>query len=57
MTYSQLLNILQSATEEELNQNVTVRVFDEYVPIIAMPKTGQDCDVLDPGHLLLITDN
>ena len=62
MTYKDLLEHLKKVEEElnsdeKLNQNVTVYVAgDDYFPVNGMYiADGSDCDVLDPGHLVLAT--
>ncbi len=63
MTYREALRILQKATPEELDQDMTVYVFpwDEFYPITGVQVSGeqQDCPadgVLDDGHLFLESD-
>lgn len=53
LTYRNLLEILQSLTPEQLEQNVTVRNFDaEYHGVMSV-KTNFYDDVLDEGHVFL----
>ncbi len=55
MTYKELLEELRTASEEQLNQTVTVYVSgDEYFPVDETGIAAND-DVLDPGHFVLIT--
>ena len=60
MTYAQLLQQLQNATPEQLNQTVTVYVSgeDEYYSLVddfpVCTATESDCDQLDEGHLYLV---
>ena len=57
LTYRQLKWIVAALTEDELNQNVSVEVGDEFYEVsdvrFADPVSN---DVLDPGHVYLITD-
>jgi len=56
MTYKELLEELQSASEEQLNQNVTVHLMDddEYYPIHSVCVAVEDeCGLLDEDHLVL----
>ena len=61
MTYAELLQRLQHATPEQLQQDVTVYVkqLDEFYPVFNSNVTESDNDtqVLDPGHIYMIVDN
>ena len=60
MTYAELLQRLQHATPEQLQQDVTVYVkqLDEFYPVFNSNVTESDNDtqVLDPGHIYMIVD-
>lgn len=61
MTYGDLLKILLQATQDELEQNVTVfePVLSEFYPVVSKPRVcGEEkscpaVGVLDDGHLYL----
>ena len=56
MTYKELLEELRTASEEQLNQDVSVHLMDdgEYYPVQAVcVAVENECDVLDAGHLEL----
>lgn len=57
MTYRELLSRLKEATEEQLDQNVTLFDMDEFLPITGVKMTPIDepADILDPGHLYITT--
>lgn len=56
MTYNELLEILNSMTPDQLNQNVTVCVTDqEEYWMIDQARVSLDNDVLDDGHVYLRT--
>lgn len=55
MTYAQLMDQLTNITDEQLHQNVVVKIDDEYVPVVAVSGVAEiDTDILDPGHLVLV---
>jgi len=57
MTYRQLLERIKSFDDEQLDQNVTVFVWelDEYYPLDGdCPICNESTDVLDPGHYYLV---
>ncbi|MEN6620817.1 MAG: hypothetical protein ABFD50_04655 [Smithella sp.] len=56
MTYQELLQKLQSATQEQLRQDATIYVSskDEFFPISSFEVVDPENDVLDEGHLILI---
>ena len=56
MTYKELLEELRTASEEQLNQDVSVHLMDddEYYPVQAVcVAVENECNVLDAGHLVL----
>ena len=56
LTYRDLLELLaHNTTAEQLQQNVTVMVDDEYYPVTDVGVNVGD-DVLDDGHLVLTTE-
>ena len=56
LTYKQLLEELQLLNEQQLAQNVTVRVSwaNEFFPVEFLDIADDDQDVLDLGHLILV---
>lgn len=40
----------------KLNQSVVVRIGDEYYPVTDICEVGEEQDVLDSGHLVLIVE-
>jgi hypothetical protein len=57
MTYKNLLSILQTLNEEQLNQTVTVfePYEDEFIAVISADYAKEETnDVLDPEHLYLV---
>ena len=61
MTYAELLQRLQHATPEQLQQDVTVYVkqLDEFYAVFNSNVTESDdtTQVIDPGHLYMIVGN
>ena len=56
MTYQQLLTILQTLPDTQLNQDVVIRVSDgEHIPIQQVQTTTAD-DILHSGHIVLHAD-
>ncbi len=61
MTYRELRTKLQTLTDEQLNQDLTVRIVfnpflgvaDEFYPAAGVEETGDHSDVLDSGHLVI----
>ena len=60
MTYAELIQRLQQATPEQLQQDVTVYVasIDEFYPVFAssVMEADDDTQVLDPGHIYFTID-
>lgn len=59
LTYKQLADIINNMSAEQQNQTVTIYVpgeVDGYFPTCIV-YTDEDCDVLDPGHPVLLTLN
>ena len=60
MTYKQLLEELQTLSPDQLGCDVTGYLgdsVDEYVPVQSVSVCVEDeCDVLDPGSLVLVLD-
>lgn len=61
MRYRELKAVLATFSEEELDQDVTVMVSDgedsEFYPLLQeepVRTTTDECDVLDPGHKVLV---
>ena len=56
LTYRDLLISLRNLTNEQLDNSVTLynKVEDEYSGIIELRFSDDECDVVDPGHLLLV---
>ena len=57
MTYRNLLLDLQTLSEEQLDQTVTVHepYEDEYIAVIGTDHAEEETnDVLDPGHFFLV---
>jgi len=60
MKYRELLEALQKATEEELDQTVTVDLLanDEFVPVVSLLRIDEDdADRLDVGHIVLVVED
>jgi len=57
LTYADLAIKIAKMDEQERQQNVTVYVngHDEYYPISSIETTGDFCDVLDAGSIVLFT--
>ena len=53
MKYSELKAVLESMSAEQLAQDVTVWVEDEFVPVTAAVFSDDSIDVLDRDHLFL----
>lgn len=58
MTYKELREILNAASEEELNSDVTVYLpeSDEYYSVTDYDITDEDNDVFDAGQPFLIVE-
>lgn len=58
MNWKQLAQAILEMPEEQQEQDVTIYLLDanEYFPIHALEQTGEDNDVLDPGHVVLVVD-
>ena len=56
MTYRQLRKKLQEMQESRLDDDATIwdKENDEYKPVRFVEETGEDCDVLDEGHLVIV---
>lgn len=55
MTYRELLKELQGLTREQLDMDVSVLTNqDEYMPVEAVELAGEQCDVLDLGHPIIV---
>ena len=56
MTYKELAEmILTDMTREEQECDVTISTGDdEYVAVVTIAYTDEDCDVLDEGHPVLV---
>lgn len=56
MTYRELREYLQRRmTKEQLNQHVTIHMteIDEYYSVNEVSVSEHECNILDPGHLVL----
>ena len=55
MTYAELREVLMSMDEEHLRQTVTLYSLeeDEFVPAIGTDYTDNECQTLDPDHLVI----
>lgn len=59
ITYRELRTALTAANDEQLDGHVTVRVGDEFYPVVETGVSGDDDPadgILDPGHLYLAVD-
>ena len=56
MTYRQMRKKLSEMQESRLDDDVTVydRDNDEYRPVLSVKETGEECDVLDEGHTVIV---
>ena len=56
MTFRQLRKQLQDMDDDRLDDTATIhdRTTDEYFPVETFKKTGEDCDVLDEGHGVIV---
>lgn len=54
MTYAELLTLLQSLTEKQLAQNLTVQIDGEYFPAYA--GVAIDDAVLDDEHIVIAVE-
>ena len=55
MTYGELREVLMSMDEEHLRQTVTLYCLeeDEFVPAIGTDYTDEQCQTIDPDHLVI----
>ena len=55
MTYGELREVLMSMDEDHLRQTVTLYSLecDEFVPAIGTDYTDDQCQTLDPDHLVI----
>jgi hypothetical protein len=55
MTYGELREVLMSMDEEHLRQTVTLYSLecDEFVPAIGTDYTDNECQTIDPDHLVI----
>ena len=57
LTYEALAREIELMTDEQKGQNVTMFLpgMDEFFPC-RLSMTGEDCDVLDVNHVILVPD-
>lgn len=57
MTYRQLLKKCQQVPDNRLDDDVMVfdKESEEYRPVTHVEQAGEENDVLDEGHLVLVT--
>jgi hypothetical protein len=54
MTYAELIQFLNTVPEERLQDDVTVRIDDEFFAVTDVKRSNNVVDdVLDPGHVFL----
>lgn len=55
MTYGELREVLMSMDEEHLRQTVTLYCLeeDEFVPALGTDFTDNECQTIDPDHLVI----
>lgn len=53
MTYLQLREFIYNMNDEQLNQDVTVYFFDEYLPVLSLEIADEENEVLDENHPFL----
>lgn len=54
MTYKQLFQILCKLTDEQLEQNITIKINDEFYPINEFAFALKENEILDEGHFYFI---
>ena len=55
MTYGELREVLMNMDEQHLRQTVTLYCLeeDEFVPAIGTDYTDEECQTIDPDHLVI----
>ena len=59
MTYRELLHALHAMPPERLDDTASIQAGGEYFEIMSVATVGPDddmADILDPGHVFLITN-
>lgn len=57
LSYRQILSVLNAMTDDGLDQSVTVKVNDKYLPVFGFNLESDSGGVLDDPHFVLFTDN